>query len=173
MATMHGSHKLLSRNEALVNVRAWQADGKKVVFTNGCFDILHAGHVEYLAAAKQLGDILLIGLNSDASVRRLKGVHRPVCSEADRAAVLAALQAVDAVTLFEEDTPESLINLLLPDILVKGADWAVEQIAGAKAVLENGGKVLTVPLLEGRSTSNIIDKILQLYTNPSPGSGKD
>ncbi|NHQ59884.1 D-glycero-beta-D-manno-heptose 1-phosphate adenylyltransferase [Chlorobium sp. BLA1] len=173
MATMHGSHKLLSRNEALLRVRAWQAAGKTVVFTNGCFDILHAGHVGYLNAAKQLGDILLIGLNSDASVRRLKGPNRPVCSETDRAAVLAALQAVDAVTLFEEDTPESLITLLLPDILVKGADWNVEQIAGAKAVLEGGGKVLTVPLLDGRSTSNIIDKILQLYTNPSPGSGKD
>nr|WP_156777997.1 D-glycero-beta-D-manno-heptose 1-phosphate adenylyltransferase [Chlorobium ferrooxidans] len=170
---MHGSHKLLSRNEALLRVRAWQAAGKTVVFTNGCFDILHAGHVGYLNAAKQLGDILLIGLNSDASVRRLKGPNRPVCSETDRAAVLAALEAVDAITLFEEDTPESLIHLLLPDILVKGADWNVEQIAGAKAVLEGGGKVLTVPLLDGRSTSNIIDKILQLYTNPSPGSGKD
>ena len=113
------SSKLLSRTEALDKVRAWQASGKKVVFSNGCFDILHAGHVEYLAAARELGDALIIGLNSDASVRRLKGPDRPVCCEADRAAVLSALQVVDGVTLFNEDTPEELIGALLPDILVK------------------------------------------------------
>ncbi|NTW68379.1 MAG: D-glycero-beta-D-manno-heptose 1-phosphate adenylyltransferase [Chlorobiaceae bacterium] len=173
MMVMNESGKVLNHDEALHKVQEWQASGETVVFTNGCFDILHAGHVEYLTAAKKLGARLLIGLNSDASVRRLKGPNRPVCHEKDRAAVLAALTAVDAVTLFEEDTPETLITLLLPDILLKGADWAVEHIAGAKAVLENGGKVLTVPLLEGRSTSTIIDKILQLYTNSSPGSGKD
>jgi rfaE bifunctional protein nucleotidyltransferase chain/domain len=158
------SSKLLSRTEALDKVRAWQASGKKVVFSNGCFDILHAGHVEYLAAARELGDALIIGLNSDASVRRLKGPDRPVCCEADRAAVLSALQVVDGVTLFNEDTPEELIGALLPDILVKGADWAVEQIAGAKAVLEGGGSVLTLALLEGRSTTGIIEKIIQLHT---------
>ena len=157
-------NKLLSRNEALQKVRAWQASGKKVVFSNGCFDILHAGHVEYLAAARELGDMLLIGLNSDASVRRLKGPNRPVCCEADRAAVLSALQFVDGVTLFNEDTPEELIGTLLPDILVKGSDWAIEQIAGARAVLDHGGSVLTLPLLEGRSTTGIIEKIIQLYT---------
>ena len=156
--------KLLSRAEALEKVRAWQASGKKVVFSNGCFDILHAGHVEYLAAARALGDALIIGLNSDASVRRLKGPDRPVCCEEDRAAVLSALQVVDGVTLFNEDTPEELIGALLPDILVKGADWAVEQIAGARAVIDHGGSVLTVPLLEGRSTTGIIEKIIQLHT---------
>ena len=157
-------NKLLSRNEALEKVRAWQASGKKVVFSNGCFDILHAGHVEYLAAARELGDMLLIGLNSDASVRRLKGPNRPVCCEADRAAVLSALLVVDGVTLFNEDTPEELIGTLLPDILVKGSDWAIEQIAGARAVLDHGGSVLTLPLLEGRSTTGIIEKIIQLHT---------
>ena len=156
--------KLLSRAEALEKVRAWQASGKKVVFSNGCFDILHAGHVEYLAAARALGDALIIGLNSDVSVRRLKGPDRPVCCEEDRAAVLSALQVVDGVTLFNEDTPEELIGALLPDILVKGADWAVEQIAGARAVIDHGGSVLTVPLLEGRSTTGIIEKIIQLHT---------
>jgi D-glycero-beta-D-manno-heptose 1-phosphate adenylyltransferase len=170
---MNDTNKVLSQVEARDKVHAWQVSGKKVVFTNGCFDILHAGHVQYLAAAKKLGDILLVGMNSDASVRRLKGLNRPVCSETDRATVLAALQAVDGVTLFDEDTPEQLINTLLPDILVKGSDWAIEQIAGARAVLENGGKVLTMPLLEGRSTSGIIEKILQIYTNSSLGSGTD
>ncbi len=171
LTTMIGYNKVVSQCEALEKVRVWQASGKKVVFSNGCFDILHAGHVEYLAAARELGDVLLIGLNSDASVRRLKGPSRPVCCEADRATVLSALEVVDAVTLFDEDTPEELINLLLPDILVKGADWAVEQIAGARAVLERGGAVLTIPLLEGRSTSSIIEKIIQLSSQSATCGG--
>ena len=170
---MDNPKKLQSRNEALENVRRWQASGKKVVFSNGCFDILHAGHVAYLTAARALGDVLIIGLNSDDSVRRLKGPSRPVCCEMDRAAVLSALQVVDGVTLFHEDTPEELIGILLPDILVKGADWSVEQIAGAKAVLEHGGSVLTLPLLEGRSTTGIIEKIIQLHTTSSINSGTD
>jgi D-glycero-beta-D-manno-heptose 1-phosphate adenylyltransferase len=161
---MTASNKLITRDEALEKVRAWQASGKKVVFSNGCFDILHAGHVEYLTEARKLGDVLLIGLNSDASVRRLKGPKRPVCAEADRAFVLSALRMIDAVTLFDEETPEELISILLPDILVKGADWDIEHIAGAGTILANGGKVLTLPLLEGRSTSGIIDKILQRYS---------
>jgi D-glycero-beta-D-manno-heptose 1-phosphate adenylyltransferase len=161
MFTMTSYGKLASQCETIEKVRAWQASGKKVVFSNGCFDILHAGHVEYLDAARKLGDVLLIGLNSDASVRRLKGPSRPICCETDRAAVLSALQVVDALTLFDEDTPEELIGALLPDILVKGADWAVENIAGARAVLAHGGEVLTIPLLEGRSTSSIIEKIIQ------------
>jgi D-glycero-beta-D-manno-heptose 1-phosphate adenylyltransferase len=166
MITMTGSGKLASRCETIEKVLAWQASGKKVVFSNGCFDILHAGHVEYLDAARKLGDVLLIGLNSDASVRRLKGPSRPICCETDRAAVLSALQVVDALTLFDEDTPEELIGALLPDILVKGADWAVEKIAGARAVLDHGGEVLTIPLLEGLSTSSIIEKIIQ-YSSQS------
>jgi rfaE bifunctional protein nucleotidyltransferase chain/domain len=170
---MSDFNKLLNREEALEKVRTWQASGKKVVFSNGCFDILHAGHVEYLAAARTLGDVLIIGLNSDASVRRLKGPDRPICCETDRATVLSALQSVDGVTLFNEDTPEELIGILLPDILVKGADWAIEKIAGARTVLEHGGSVLTVPLLEGRSTTGIIEKIILLHTPSSTGSGKD
>jgi len=156
-------HKLCSHDEMLRKVRNWQAEGAKVVFTNGCFDILHAGHARYLAAARSLGDRLVVGLNTDASVKRLKGPKRPVASEDDRAEVLSALGAVDAVTLFDDDTPEALIGMLLPDILVKGADWPVEKIAGAKAVLEHGGSVLTVPLLEGRSTTGIIETIIQLH----------
>jgi D-glycero-beta-D-manno-heptose 1-phosphate adenylyltransferase len=157
--------KLLTREEAKEKVLAWKSSGKQVVFSNGCFDILHAGHVQYLSRARQLGDVLLIGLNSDASIQRIKGPLRPVCAEQDRAAVLSALQMVDAITLFDEDTPEVLIETLLPDILVKGADWNIESIAGAKAVVQSGGKVLTLPLLEGRSTSGIIEKVIQLYGN--------
>jgi len=164
--------KLLGPEEAVEQIRNWKSAGKKVVFSNGCFDILHAGHVHYLAAARELGDVLVIGLNSDVSVRRLKGELRPVCSELDRAAVLCALEAVDAVTLFDEDTPEALIGLLCPDILVKGADWPVERIAGARAVLESGGSVQTLPLLEERSTSGIIETILQRYAGRTD-LGKD
>lgn len=156
-------NKLLGRHEAVEQVRNWKTAEKRIVFSNGCFDILHAGHVQYLDAARNLGDVLIIGLNSDSSVRSIKGPLRPVCGERDRAAVLSALEAVDAVTLFDEDTPETLIGMLLPDILVKGADWPVERIAGATAVLENGGSVLTVSLLEERSTTGIIETILQRY----------
>ncbi|MDP8306129.1 MAG: D-glycero-beta-D-manno-heptose 1-phosphate adenylyltransferase [Candidatus Chlorobium antarcticum] len=155
--------KVMGRMDAHDMVKEWQRQGKRVVFTNGCFDILHAGHVGYLGEARQLGDRLIVGLNSDDSVRRLKGPLRPLCSEADRAEVLSALEAVGAVTVFDEDTPEELIGVLLPDILVKGADWPVEKIAGAKAVLEHGGSVLNVPLLEGRSTSSIIEKVIEAY----------
>jgi D-glycero-beta-D-manno-heptose 1-phosphate adenylyltransferase len=168
---MTGSSKLLSQGEALEKVKAWQASAKKVVFSNGCFDILHAGHVEYLEAARKLGDVLVIGLNSDASVRRLKGPNRPICCETDRATVLSALQVVDALTFFDDDTPEELIGTLLPDILVKGADWEVERIAGARAVLDHGGAVLTIPLLEGRSTSTIIEKITRHFSQSAISSG--
>jgi len=166
------SFKLFTHQEAVIKVRDWQSQGKKVVFSNGCFDILHAGHVRYLAAARKLGDALVIGLNSDDSVRRIKGPLRPVCPEPDRAELLSALEAVDAVTIFDEDTPEVLIGMLLPDVLVKGADWPIEKIAGAKAVLEAGGSVMTVPLLEERSTSGIIDTILQRYC-PGAQLGND
>ncbi|AAM71457.1 MAG TPA: D-glycero-beta-D-manno-heptose 1-phosphate adenylyltransferase [Chlorobaculum sp.] len=161
--------KVLTRDEIVLKTRNWQAAGEKVVFTNGCFDILHAGHVRYLSAARELGDRLVVGLNTDASVRRLKGPNRPVVPEQDRADVLSALASVDAVTLFDDDTPETLIKLLLPDILVKGADWPVEKIAGAKAVIEHGGSVLTVPLLEGRSTTGIIETIIQLHCPQQTG----
>jgi rfaE bifunctional protein nucleotidyltransferase chain/domain len=140
-------------------VRSWQNEGKKVVFTNGVFDLLHIGHITYLAKAAELGDKLIIGLNSDNSVKRIKGEDRPVNDQNSRAALLAALFFVDAITLFEEDTPFNLITGLLPDILVKGADYSVEQIVGAKEVLANGGAVKTINFVEGYSSTSIINKI--------------
>jgi rfaE bifunctional protein nucleotidyltransferase chain/domain len=141
------------------NIAAWKSEGKKVVFTNGVFDLLHLGHITYLAKAAELGDKLIIGLNTDASVKRLKGEGRPVNDQNNRAALLAALFFVDAVILFEEDTPRELITLLMPDVLIKGADYSVENIAGAKEVLANGGEVKTISLVEGYSSTAIINKI--------------
>ncbi|NTV45748.1 MAG: D-glycero-beta-D-manno-heptose 1-phosphate adenylyltransferase [Chlorobiales bacterium] len=155
---------LLTREEAKKFVTYHKQLGHKVVFTNGCFDILHAGHAQYLAKAKALGDVLVIGLNADASVRRLKGEKRPVNSEEDRAYVLRALRAVDAVVLFEEDTPAELIAELIPDVLVKGGDWAIDKIVGRDIVEANGGSVQTISFLEGRSTTGTIEKILVAYT---------
>jgi rfaE bifunctional protein nucleotidyltransferase chain/domain len=132
---------------------------KKIVFTNGCFDILHSGHVDYLSKAKQLGDYLIIGLNTDGSVRRLKGSERPINHQADRAIVLSALKSVDFVCYFEEDTPLELIELLIPNYLVKGGDYTVETVVGADFVIENGGEVFLIPLVEGKSTTSIIKKM--------------
>lgn len=137
----------------------WKEQGKKVVFTNGVFDILHAGHVRSLLNARSNGDCLIIGLNSDASVKRLKGESRPIISEADRALLLATLSFVDAVVLFEEDTPIKLIETLLPDVLVKSADYNIDTIVGAKEVIANGGEVKIMPFVEGLSTTKIINKI--------------
>lgn len=133
-------------------------DGKKVVFTNGCFDVLHRGHVEYLAKAKSMGDILVVGLNTDASVKRLKGESRPINDEHARALLLAALEMVDRVILFSEDTPYQLISHILPDILVKGADYTIDKIVGADVVLAHGGEVKTIEFVEGYSSSSIIKK---------------
>jgi D-beta-D-heptose 7-phosphate kinase/D-beta-D-heptose 1-phosphate adenosyltransferase len=133
--------------------------GQKIVFTNGCFDVLHFGHVHYLLQAKKLGDILVIGLNSDDSVRRLKGPTRPINGENERAFVLAALVCVDYVTLFEEDTPEELIKVLRPDVLVKGGDYTLDNIVGADFVTQNGGTVTTIPFVEGFSSTRIIEKL--------------
>jgi D-beta-D-heptose 7-phosphate kinase/D-beta-D-heptose 1-phosphate adenosyltransferase len=145
----------------------WIADlhqaGKVVVFTNGVFDILHAGHVDLLERAAALGDVLVVGLNSDASTRRLKGERRPVLPEIDRARVLAALEVVNAVVKFEEDTPEALLRRLLPDVLVKGADYAEDEIVGKEMVEARGGRVVRVPLVEGRSTSAIVEEILRRH----------
>jgi rfaE bifunctional protein nucleotidyltransferase chain/domain len=132
---------------------------KQIVFTNGCFDILHAGHVTYLEKAKRLGDILIIGLNSDKSVKRLKGESRPVNSEHDRAIVLSALKAVDFVVYFEEDTPLELIKIVKPDFLVKGGDYKIADIVGADIVQDKGGEVVVIPFVEGKSTTNIINKM--------------
>ena len=134
-------------------------EGKKIVFTNGVFDIVHRGHVEYLTKAKALGDVLLVGMNTDASVQRLKGPQRPVVSQDDRAFVLAALRVVDYVCLFDEDTPYNLIKAVVPDVLVKGSDWAIDSIVGKDIVEAAGGKVQTIDYVPNRSTTNIIQKI--------------
>jgi rfaE bifunctional protein nucleotidyltransferase chain/domain len=140
-------------------VAAWKAEGKKVVFTNGVFDLLHIGHITYMVKAAELGDKLMIGLNADASVKRIKGDDRPVNDQNSRALLLAALFFVDAVVLFEEDTPQQLIAALLPDVLVKGADYTIENIVGAKEVIANGGEVKTIDFVEGHSSTSIIQKI--------------
>lgn len=141
--------------EAFIN----ESNGKTVVFTNGCFDILHRGHVAYLNEAKKLGDYLIVGLNSDASVKRLKGEERPVNKELDRKFVLENLKAVDHVEIFEEDTPLNLIKKVTPQILVKGGDWKPEQIVGSDHVMQNGGNVYSLNFVDGYSTTNIIKKI--------------
>lgn len=138
---------------------AMRREGKRVVFTNGCFDLLHPGHVRYLTQARALGDSLIVALNSDRSVRSLKGEGRPVLSEGERAEVMAALEAVDFVTVFDEETPRELVAALLPDILVKGGDWPVSEIVGRDEVEAAGGRVLSLPFIEGSSTTNIIERI--------------
>ncbi|MGA2329688.1 MAG: adenylyltransferase/cytidyltransferase family protein [Bryobacteraceae bacterium] len=146
--------------EELIAARAeWKRAGKSVVFTNGCYDILHPGHVRLLERARSLGDLLILALNTDSSVRRLKGPGRPLIPEEQRAALAAALEAVDAVTFFDEDTPRELIAAVLPDILVKGADWA-HWIAGREEVEAAGGKVLALPLEPGYSTTGIVEEML-------------
>ena len=133
--------------------------GDRVVFTNGCFDLLHVGHVRYLAEARKLGDLLVVGLNSDSSVRQLKGASRPFTSENDRKELLLALRAVDYVLIFDEDTPQQLISKVLPDVLVKGGDWAVKDIVGSDIVKARGGEVHSLPFSAGYSTTAIVDKI--------------
>jgi rfaE bifunctional protein nucleotidyltransferase chain/domain len=145
-------------------LQSWQGEGKKVVFTNGVFDLLHIGHITYLAKAAELGDKLIIGLNADSSVKRIKGESRPVNDQSSRAAILAALFFVDAIVIFEDDTPLNLISTLLPDILVKGADYSVENIVGAKEVIANGGEVKTINFVEGYSSTSIIEKIRNQIT---------
>lgn len=149
-------NKILNKAELEVRLGQWRAQGLKVVFTNGCFDILHRGHVEYLSKASDKGDVLVVGLNTDASVKRLKGAGRPVNEEQARALVLSSLSFVDAVVLFDEDTPYELIKAVRPDVLVKGADYKIEEIVGYDIVTSYGGKVETVPLVEGYSTTSII-----------------
>ena len=149
--------KVLSR-EALLEKYGRPREGR-LVFTNGCFDILHRGHVEYLHQARALGDALVVGVNTDASVERLKGPGRPIVPQDDRALVLAALESIDALTLFHEDTPQALIPGLLPDVLVKGGDYTMEGVVGKESVLEAGGEVLLIPFIQGRSTTDLIDQI--------------
>lgn len=140
-----------------------RANGKRVVFTNGCFDLLHVGHIRYLEKARTLGDVLIVGLNTDRSVQTIKGPHRPILPEEERAEVLSGLWCVDYVTLFDEPTPLELITSLQPDVLVKGGDWAKETTVGREVVEESGGEVVILPFVEGSSSSNIIETILERY----------
>lgn len=151
--------KILSREETKKQVEQWQSEGKKIVFTNGCFDIVHLGHIDYLEKAQALGDKLVLGLNTDASVQRLKGETRPVVNEYARARMMSAMSFIDAVTLFDEETPKELIEMLCPNILVKGDDYSIENIVGADFVMAHGGEVKTISLVKGYSTSAIIEKI--------------
>ncbi|MBC8478692.1 MAG: D-glycero-beta-D-manno-heptose 1-phosphate adenylyltransferase [Candidatus Delongbacteria bacterium] len=153
--------------ELLPLLKQVRKQGVRIVFTNGVFDILHAGHVTYLEAAAALGDRLVVGLNSDASVRRLKGPRRPVVSERHRHHLLRALRCVDYVVLFDEDTPLELISALQPDILVKGADYRLEDIVGGSEVLAAGGEVRTIAMVPGLSTSGLVAKILEIYGDES------
>jgi rfaE bifunctional protein nucleotidyltransferase chain/domain len=164
---MMSSNKIKGREEMAQLSRDARERGIKTVFTNGCFDILHAGHVQYLEEAKNLGDVLVVGVNSNASVRRLKGELRPIMPLSERQIVLAALECVDWVVSFDEDTPHALIEAILPDILVKGGDWKEKDIVGSDVVLAAGGKVISLPFRRGLSTSSVIDRILRTYSNNS------
>ena len=152
------SHKILDIDALQSRLHHWRAVGNRIVFTNGCFDILHRGHIELLAECRSYGDYVIVGLNSDASVRRLKGEPRPINDQLSRASVLSSLSFVDAVIIFEEDTPLELIKAIKPDILVKGGDYTVEDLVGSQEVRKNGGEVRVVPLVKGFSTTNTISK---------------
>jgi D-glycero-beta-D-manno-heptose 1-phosphate adenylyltransferase len=151
--------KLLDKDALIRERQRLQSEGKRLVFTNGCFDLLHPGHVRYLSQARSLGDALAVALNSDRAVRVLKGQGRPIMNEQERAEVIAALQAVDYVIIFDEETPRELISALLPDVLVKGGDWPLDQIIGREEVEGAGGRVVSIPYLEGSSTSEIIERV--------------
>ena len=151
-----------SLNQALQQIRQWRAEGKSIVFTNGCFDLLHPGHIDYLAKARALGDVLIIGLNDDNSIQRLKGSTRPVNPLPVRTIMLAALKSVDLVVPFSEDTPLKLISALMPDILVKGGDYEADDIVGAREVREGGGTVIVMPFVDGHSSTSLIKRIQQL-----------
>lgn len=152
-------HKILEGQALQEKIEAWKADGKKIVFTNGCFDLLHAGHIAYLSEAADSGDVLIVGLNSDTSVQRLKGPTRPVNDQQTRASLLGSMFFIDAVVPFSDETPLELIKSIMPDVLVKGGDYEIPQIAGSKEVLEHGGEVKILSFLPGYSSSSIIEKI--------------
>lgn len=157
--------KIYSREKLKAEIDRLRRERKKVVFTNGCFDILHVGHTRYLREAKKQGDILILGLNSDESVRALKGEKRPLVPEKERADIVASLESVDYVTIFDELTPLELIEYLKPDILVKGGDWKEDEVVGRESVGKWGGKVIIIPEIKGSSTTNIIEKIKKIYGN--------
>jgi D-beta-D-heptose 7-phosphate kinase/D-beta-D-heptose 1-phosphate adenosyltransferase len=156
-------NKIYPKEELKAEIDRLKRGGRKIIFTNGCFDILHAGHTRYLREAKKLGDVLILALNSDHSVRAIKGEKRPIVPEAERAEVVASLASVDYVTVFDELTPLALIEFLRPDVIVKGGDWAEKDIVGAEAVGKWGGRVAIMPEIEGASTTNVIEKVLQVY----------
>ena len=162
----NGTPKIAVLESARILIKSWQSSGQKVVFTNGCYDLLHPGHIHLLHRSRELGDRLIVGLNTDASVRRLKGNTRPIVAEKDRAAILSALGCVDLVVLFDEDTPLHLIQAIKPDILVKGEDYRLEQVVGRDVVESYGGRVCRVPLLQGYSTTQIAEKIASAQPNP-------
>ena len=155
--------KILERKILKEKVEALRKDGKKIAFTNGCFDILHVGHVRYLTEARKTADILILALNSDSSVRAIKGEKRPLVPEEERAEVLAALECIDFITIFQELTPLELINYLKPDILIKGGDWPEDKVVGRDEVKKWGGRVLLIPEIKGKSTTNIVEKIKSVY----------
>ena len=162
LATQQSSeqaHKICDLSQLMTKVEAWKKQSQKIIFTNGCFDLLHAGHVTYLEAAKKRGDKLVLGLNTDRSVRAIKGPSRPVVHENDRARVLAALESVDAVILFDEDTPLNLINAIKPNVIAKGSDYSADQVVGGKVAQSWGGEIALIDLVEGRSTTGILNKI--------------
>jgi len=152
-----------NRQELIEIRRQLKNQNKKVVFTNGCFDILHSGHVDYLNKAREAGDALIVGLNTDSSIKRIKGEKRPILDQNERAFLISNLKAVDYVTFFDEDTPEIIIKDLVPDILVKGADWALDKIVGRDTVEQNGGRVTAIKFVNDQSTSKIINSILEKY----------
>ncbi len=162
---MHTMSKIINLKDLLEKIRLFHKQGKKIVFTNGCFDIMHVGHVRYLTAAKAKGEILVVGLNSDKSVNAIKGEKKPIICEAQRAEVLAGLWCVDYITVFNETDPLKLIQAIKPDVLVKGADWSEDKIIGADFVKSNGGRVVRVPLVPEISTSSIIQKILMVHSS--------
>lgn len=155
--------KIMTRDKLKAELDRQRMKGKKIVFTNGCFDIIHVGHTRYLNEAKKLGDILVLALNSDSSVRLLKGEKRPLIPETERAEVVASLASVDYVTIFAETTPRDLIEYLRPDILVKGGDWAEENVVGRELVQSWGGRVAIIPEVRGSSTTNVVEKIRKTY----------
>ena len=159
--------KIKTREELQKIIHNLKRSGKRIVFTNGCFDILHVGHVRYLEQAKSLGDVLVVGINSDRSVRGLKGPRRPILPVEERGEILSGLGCTDYITVFDEPTPFELISLLLPDVLVKGGDWTPEQVVGREVVEGSGGRVVILPFVEGSSTTNIIDVILEKYEERS------
>jgi len=156
---------ILSKASMKFMIEKFKEEKKKVVFTNGVFDIIHSGHIDYLIKAKELGDILIVGLNSDSSVKRIKGEKRPIINQTDRAFVLSNLKPVDYVVIFEEDTPLEIIKAIVPDVLVKGADWSLDKIVGSDIVLSNGGEVKNISFVNDQSTSRIVELILSRYSN--------